>query len=346
MKMWLAKQKAKAELLKAFRNGDIGNHYSYSFNSGLVYPKIHAVDIQENKLTYVFTIPTGMDPKEIKKKEYCFKQVFGDRIELKGETKKFTLTVYAAGIPSIVQYEYERFKERFEGMKLPIVCGLDMNGNIIVYDMVEHPHLLISGETGSGKSTQLRSILSTLIQYKSPDRLKMYLCDLKRSEFPIFRGIDHVEGVFVKPADMLPMLNHLREETIKRGDLLDAHAVAHIDDLPDPLSYIVLCIDEFALLKRERKIWDLVEEISSIGRALGIYLILSVLRPDRNVLDGILKNNLTVRMGFKCADLINSRIIGTPGSEKLKDNGRFFTEITKQRGIRRSSSPVFSHNRG
>ncbi|MFF2855569.1 hypothetical protein [Peribacillus sp. NPDC058002] len=50
---------------------------------------------------------------------------------------------------------------------------------------------------------------------------------------------------------------------------------------------------------------------------------MSVLRPDRNILDGVLKNNLTVRMGFMCADLINSRIIGTPGSEKLKDNGRF-----------------------
>jgi S-DNA-T family DNA segregation ATPase FtsK/SpoIIIE len=44
-------------------------------------------------------------------------------------------------------------------------------------------------------------------------------------------------------------------------------------------------------------------------------------RPDRKVLDRKLKNNLTVWMGFKCADLLNSRIIGTPGSEKLKQQG-------------------------
>ena len=50
-------------------------------------------------------------------------------------------------------------------------------------------------------------------------------------------------------------------------------------------------------------------------------------RPDKKVLDGKLKNNLTVRMGFKCADLINSRIIGTPGSEKLKESGRFLLKI-------------------
>jgi S-DNA-T family DNA segregation ATPase FtsK/SpoIIIE len=72
---------------------------------------------------------------------------------------------------------------------------------------------------------------------------------------------------------------------------------------------------------------ELVEEISAIGRALGVFLILSMQRPDRKVLDGKLKNNLTVRMGFKCADLINSRIIGTPGSEKLKGKGRMLITL-------------------
>ncbi|HER2169467.1 TPA: DNA translocase FtsK, partial [Streptococcus pyogenes] len=249
------------------------------------------------------------------------------------------LTVFTAPIPNLIRYDAERFKEQAKNAKLPIVCGVDMNGLNVVYDMVDHPHLLIAGETGSGKSTQLRSILSSLIQYKSPDRLKLFLCDLKRSEFPIFRGINHVEGVFVQPAEMVPMLNYLREETIRRGDLLDAHVLAHIDDLPDPPPYIVLCIDEFALLKKEKKIWNLVEEISSIGRALGIFLILSVLRPDRNVLEGALKNNLTVRMGFKCADLINARIIGTPGSEKLKENGRMLLKLQGQDGLKEIQAP-------
>jgi DNA segregation ATPase FtsK/SpoIIIE, S-DNA-T family len=57
-----------------------------------------------------------------------------------------------------------------------------------------------------------------------------------------------------------------------------------------------------ALLQNEKKLIELVEEISAIGRALGVFLILSMQRPDRKVLDGKLKNNLTVRMGFKCAD--------------------------------------------
>lgn len=341
---WIEKQQAKASLLKVFKNGDIGISYSYGKNSGKIYPKIHNITFGPNNktITYVFTLPTGLDPKEIAKKEYCFKQVFGDGIELKGSTKKFTLTVYAAKIPSIVRYEYERFKEHFKNMKIPIVCGLDMNGNIIVYDMAEHPHLLIAGETGSGKSTQLRSILSTLIQAIPPNQLKLYLCDLKRSEFHIFRRIKHVQSVLVQPVEMLPMLEHLQREMQERGDLLDAHELSNITDLPSPPPFIILCIDEVALLRKEKKIMDLVEEISSIGRALGVFLILSMQRPDAKLLEGALKNNLTVRMGFKCADLINSRIIGTPGSEKLKVNGRMLLKLQGQDDLMEIQAPYLA----
>ncbi|MEH7442760.1 FtsK/SpoIIIE domain-containing protein, partial [Bacillus sp. JJ1122] len=189
IKDWLAKQKAKAMLLKVFKDGDIGIHYSYGQNKGMVYPKIRSVrfDYDNRAVIYSFSLPTGLDPKEVKKKEFCFKQVFGKNIELKGEIKEFKLTVYAASLPGELTYDYEMYSEQFRGMKLPIVAGLDLNGNIIVFDLVKNPHLLIAGETGSGKSTQLRSVLSTLIQALPPDRLELYLSDLKRSEFHVFR---------------------------------------------------------------------------------------------------------------------------------------------------------------
>jgi DNA segregation ATPase FtsK/SpoIIIE, S-DNA-T family len=206
---------------------------------------------------------------------------------------------------------------------------MDLNGSIIAYDMVKYPHLLIAGETGSGKSTQLRSILPTLIQSLPPEQLQLFLCDLKRSEFHIFRYVEHVQGLFVSPDEIMPMLMYLEKVMKERGDLLDHHEVAHIDDLKEQLPYIVLCIDEVALLKKEKKLMGIVEDISAIGRALGVFLILSLQRPDRDVLDGKLKNNLTVRMGFRCADLINSRIIGTPGSEKLKVDGRMLLKTPK-----------------
>ncbi|MGX2962060.1 FtsK/SpoIIIE domain-containing protein (plasmid) [Peribacillus sp. JNUCC 23] len=344
MKMWLAKQRAKAELVKAFRIGEIGNRYSYGSNSGLVYPKILSVNIsrKEKSLTYVFSIPTGMDPKEIKKKEYCFMQVFGEKIEIKGDTKVFTLKVYVGNGSSLIRYDADLFREQANKMRLPIVCGTDMNGANVLYDMVDHPHLLIAGETGSGKSTQLRSILSSLIQFKNPDRLQLYLCDLKRSEFHIFRRVKHVQSVLVSPVDMAAMLAHLNDELKKRGDLLDAHELSHIDDLPDSPPYIILCIDEVSLLRKEKAIMAIVEDISSLGRALGIYLILSMQRPDAKLLEGALKNNLTVRMGFKCTDLINARIIGTPGSEKLKENGRMLLKLQGQDGLKEIQAPYLA----
>jgi len=81
------------------------------------------------------------------------------------------------------------------------------------------------------------------------------------------------------------------------------------------------------LLKKETDVMDILEEISSIGRSLGVFLILSMQRPDSKLLDGKLKVNLTVRMGFKTADKTNSRIIGTPGSEKLNTPGRMVLKI-------------------
>ena len=205
--------------------------------------------------------------------------------------------------------------------------------------MLKYPHLLIAGETGTGKSTQLRSILTSLISTLPPERLELYLCDMKRSEFHIFRNVKQVKAVAVNPTDMLPMLEYLQQELNRRGDLLDAHELAHIDDLPEPLPYIVLCIDEVARLKKERVIMDMIEEISAVGRALGILLILSMQRPDANLLDGALKNNLTVRMGFKCADLINSKIIGTPGSEKLPGDGRMLLKLDGVDNLREIQAP-------
>lgn len=213
------------------------------------------------------------------------------------------------------------------------MAGTDKHGKEVVYDMPKYPHLLIAGETGSGKSTQLRAILTTLIQAMSPDRLHLYLCDMKRSEFHIFRHVQHVHGPFFTVSELHSVLEFLKIEMQNRGTLLDHYEVAHIDDLPIELPYIVLC--KVAMLKKEKAVMDLVEGISAIGRALGVFLILSMQRPDSEVLNGKLKVNLTVRMGFKTANLINSKIIGTPGSEKIRHPSKFllkapiFDELTE-----------------
>lgn len=344
IKEWLEKQRMKAALLQVFRDANISVSYSYGNSNGKVYPKIRKIHFDYTQKTAVcyFTLPTGLDPKELQKKKFCFHQVFGKTIELSGEVKEFKLTVFAAQLPTEVKYDYKAYVPNILEKCLPIVAGIDVNGELIVFDLIKNPHLLIAGETGSGKSTQLRSVLTTLIQALPPKRLELYLCDLKRSEFHLFRQIKHVKGLFVSPGEIMPMLLYLQKEMQRRGDLLDQHELTNIDDLTAPPPYIVLCIDEVALLQNETKLMQLVEEISSIGRALGVFLILSMQRPDSKVLDGKLKNNLTVRMGFKCADLINSRIIGTPGSENLKVNGRMLVKLPKFSGLKEVQAPYLT----
>lgn len=339
---WLAARQDRGSLEKVFRNADLCLTYSYGKASGKIYPKIHSVRKDDTSTTYAFSLPTGLDPKEVKKKEYCFRQVFGERIEIKGDVKRFVLTVFNRVLPSEITYEYKHYKEHTKGLKLPILVGLDMNNEVICYDMVKNPHLLIAGETGSGKSTQLRSILSTLILTNPPERMQLFLCDLKRSEFHLFKRVKHVQSVLTHPFEMVPTLDFLFKEMGRRGDLLDQHEVAHIDDLKEKLPYLVLCIDEVALLKKEKVLMSIVEDISSIGRALGIFLILSMQRPDSKIMEGALKNNLTVRMGFKCADSINARIIGTPGSEKLNSNGRMLLKLDGVNNLKEIQAPYLS----
>src|SRR5699024_8880319 len=118
-----------------------------------------------------------------------------------------------------------------------------------------------------------------------------------------------------------------KKEMTKISNKLDKERVNSIDELKQKLPYIVICIDEVALLKKEKDIMDILEEISSIGRSLGVFIILSMQRPDAKLLDGKLKVNLTVRMGFQTADAINSKIIGTPGSEKIQIPSRMLMKI-------------------
>lgn len=149
--------------------------------------------------------------------------------------------------------------------------------------MVEEPHLLIAGEPGSGKSVLLRSILTTLIFNKSAEELKLYLFDLKNSEFFIFKRLPHVVENTRDPDRIKKRFVELVQEANKRGDLLEKHEVPHINKLPKEIRppFIVVCIDEFSLLVDEKKVLTAIQNLAAIGRALGIFIILSTQRPDK-----------------------------------------------------------------
>ncbi|MGF7046418.1 S-DNA-T family DNA segregation ATPase FtsK/SpoIIIE [Paenibacillus sp. DS2015] len=292
------------------------------------YPKIKRVKMYFDRNEAVFTLPIGIDPSVVTEKEWLFKQVFGEFSELhmNDDSRTFVLKAYGE---SVEQYSYdiEAVKTHVQGVELPIYAGKDRNG-YVVYDMVPNPNLLIAGEPGSGKSACIRSVLTTLI--KTVDGLELYCADLKRSEFHLFKGI--AIDVATTPPEILRVVMKLQRELEKRGRLLELHEMEHVNQLPKEIRppYIVFAIDEVALLKKDRDIMDGIEWISTIGRALGVYLILSMQRPDANVLDGKLKNNLTVRFGFRHSDEINSRITISSGESahiKNSEKGKMYMKF-------------------
>lgn len=334
VRAFIQKQRAKNELIQAFTN--MGLYKTYKSGNGKEfknYPKIHSVKFNQNdkSIEYVFTLLNGLDPKVIHKHDYVLNQHFGRNVKVDGEYKKFTLTVYETDMDDDITYDYSKFIEDIKSFKLPIICGVDRYGRYKIIELIKQPHILIAGETGSGKSTQLRSLITTLIQFKKPKELLLYLADCKKQEFHIFRKVEHVQCVVSSVKDIKKMLNHIHKELEKRSDLTELFEVDHIDDLPEEhrLPYIIVCIDEFVMLRKDDEIMNILIELVAIGRTLGVFAILSMQRPSSKVLDTTIRANLTVSMGFKLRDKSESRITNTPGSEKIEVNGRFIMNSDK-----------------
>jgi len=288
-----------------------------------IYPHISRVVLKDGVTEVVFKSPRGLDPKDIEKKTYVFEQVFGDNIELDVDSLYTKLMIYKHSKISNV-FDYDVIQKALKGKRLGVVAGIDRHGKLYSYCMSKMPHLLIAGETGSGKSTQLRQILTTLILSYSPKKIKLYLADCKRSEFHIFKNVEHVEGVYSTTRDIKAMLKRVQKEMENRSDLLEEYEVANIEDLPieHKKPYVVVCIDEFVMLRDDKDIMDILIELVAIGRALGVFAIFSMQRPSAKVIDTTIRANLTVAMGFQLRDVVEERICNTPGASKLKEPGQ------------------------
>ena len=232
------------------------------------------------------------------------------------------------------------FRKRKEGITFAL--GKNIAGDATVVDLAKSPHLLIAGQTGSGKSVCINAIMASILSSKTPDQVRMILIDPKVVELQPYNRIPHLLApVIHQPELAVQSLQWTTYEMDRRYEVLSKVGVRNIigfnekfekGELTDiieetdrkKMAYIVVVVDELAdlMMVAGKDVEKSIVRIAQKARAVGIHLIVATQRPSTNVITGTIKANLPTRIAFQVASYIDSRtIIDKAGAEKMLGRG-------------------------
>jgi S-DNA-T family DNA segregation ATPase FtsK/SpoIIIE len=232
----------------------------------------------------------------------------------------------------IIEGELERESNK---MEIPVVIGKDITGEAQTIDLVQTPHLLIAGATGSGKSVCVNSMILSILYQLHPADCRLMLIDPKIVELKLYNDIPHLlTPVITEPKKAFQALQYCIYEMERRYACLDSMGVRDIRNYnkrikekniaQEPMPYIVVVIDEFADLMSTtgKELESTVARLCAMSRAVGIHLVLATQRPSIDVITGLIKANIPSRIAFMVASKTDSRIIiDAIGAEKLLGKG-------------------------
>jgi S-DNA-T family DNA segregation ATPase FtsK/SpoIIIE len=213
---------------------------------------------------------------------------------------------------------------------LAFAIGKDISGAPIVSDLAGMPHMLVAGQTGSGKSVMINTILTSLLYRNSPADLKLILVDPKRVELKPYDDIPHLlTPVITEPEKCISALKWATAEMERRYHALSEAGKRNIIEYnnvkqEEGMPYIVIVIDELAdlMMMAARDVEALIVRIAQKARAVGIHLVLATQRPSVDVITGLIKANVPGRIAFTTQSQVDSRtIIDQIGAEKLLGAG-------------------------
>jgi len=214
--------------------------------------------------------------------------------------------------------------------KLVVPLGLDVSGRPKIGNIARMPHVLIAGQTGSGKSVMLNSWIASFLFRCSPSELRLILIDPKRVEFTQYNGVPHLlTPVIIEPNKVISALKWATAEMDRRYKVFAQAGARSIETYNEisgfqALPYVVIIIDELAdiILFSPAEVEDNICRVAQMARATGIHMIISTQRPSVDVLTGLIKANIPCRISFAVSSMIDSRvIIDGPGAEKLLGRG-------------------------
>jgi len=281
---------------------------------------------KENCTTLVLHLPEGLSQKHFEQKQQELEYHLNSKIEF-GFNKNLILKLTGMNLKKRYSYEYKPCDKPLE-----VFCGYSHDGEFVL-DIEKCPHIIVAGETSSGKSSLLRNIVLSMIL--SSHDIDIHMIDFQAVELGIFEDCRKVKSYGETPQDFESLMDELAEENERRLKLFrSVKDKVYIQNLATwnkrypkrAMPYKVVFIDEFSRLA-EKEYDGLLEKFRtrvSMDRKVGIHYIVSMQRPDVKCISGSIKANMPTRIAFKVVTQVDSEVIlDHRGAEHIKEQGRF-----------------------
>ena len=184
----------------------------------------------------------------------------------------------------------------------------------VLLDIEKSPHVLIAGQTGSGKSVCINNILCSVIAKNTPDNLNLFIIDPKKVDYILYSDLPHVKEYVTSDSDILSLLERLHHEMNRRYEIMQSDKVDNIRDCQKKIPQIIILFDEYGSIqkgKTKNRIVEYVEMIAKLGRACGMHLIIGIQSPttSNKEITSTLKNNIPCRIAFSVTNKQASKCI-------------------------------------